>query len=307
MAGAAGFLGSHLCDALLDRGDEVVALDNLSPARSRTWSPPRVGPASRSRSATSRCSVPVDGEVDLVMNLASPASPPAYLERPLETLAVGSEGTRRLLELAGEHSARFVQASTSEVYGDPAVHPQPESYWGNVNPIGPRSVYDESKRFGEALDDGPPASPWRQRRDRAHLQHLRPAPLARRRSRRVELRRAGAPWRAAHRLRRRRPDAELLLRRRPRGRVARARRRDRDRTGQPRQPDGAHHAGAGEPSARRDGLVLGRSCTATFPPTTPPGVVPTSRSRRACSAGRPSSASTRGSPRRSSTSASAAA
>ncbi len=151
MAGAAGFLGSHLCDALLDRGDEVVALDNLS-----TGSLANLAAAEgRAGFSFKECdvadSVPVDGEVDLVMNLASPASPPAYLERPLETLAVGSEGTRRLLELAGEHDARFVQASTSEVYGDPAVHPQPESYWGNVNPIGPRSVYDESKRFGEAL------------------------------------------------------------------------------------------------------------------------------------------------------------
>jgi len=151
VAGAAGFLGSHLCDALLDRGDEVVALDNLS-----TGSLANLAAAEgRAGFSFKECdvadSVPVDGEVDLVMNLASPASPPAYLERPLETLAVGSEGTRRLLELAGEHDARFVQASTSEVYGDPAVHPQPESYWGNVNPIGPRSVYDESKRFGEAL------------------------------------------------------------------------------------------------------------------------------------------------------------
>jgi dTDP-glucose 4,6-dehydratase len=93
----------------------------------------------------------VDGAVDAVMNLASPASPPTYLSLPLETLAAGAEGTRRLLELAERSSARFVQASSSEVYGDPAVHPQREDYWGNVNPVGPRSVYDESKRFGEAL------------------------------------------------------------------------------------------------------------------------------------------------------------
>ena len=95
--------------------------------------------------------VDVDGAVDAVMNLASPASPPAYLAMPLETLAVGAEGTRRLLELAEQRAARFVQASTCEVYGDPTVHPQREDYWGNVNPIGPRSVYDESKRFAEAL------------------------------------------------------------------------------------------------------------------------------------------------------------
>jgi dTDP-glucose 4,6-dehydratase len=95
--------------------------------------------------------IPDVGAVDAVLHLASPASPPVYLAMPLETLAVGSEGTRRLLELAEAHSARFVLASTSEVYGDPLEHPQREEYWGNVNPIGPRSVYDESKRFAEAL------------------------------------------------------------------------------------------------------------------------------------------------------------
>ena len=95
--------------------------------------------------------LPVDGPVTAVCNLASPASPPDYLARPLETLAVGSEGTRRGLELAARHGARFLLASTSEVYGDPSVHPQAETYWGNVNPVGPRSVYDEAKRFAEAL------------------------------------------------------------------------------------------------------------------------------------------------------------
>ena len=96
-------------------------------------------------------SIPVDGPVTGVFNLASPASPPDYLALPLETLAVGSEGTRHGLELAHRHGARFLMASTSEVYGDPDVHPQPEEYWGNVNPMGPRSVYDEAKRFSEAL------------------------------------------------------------------------------------------------------------------------------------------------------------
>ena len=151
VAGGAGFLGSHLCDALLARGDEVIALDNLS-----TGSMGNLDAAlthcdfSVRECDVSRC-VDVDGAVDAVMNLASPASPPAYLAMPLETLAVGSEGTRRLLDLAARHGARFVHASTSEVYGDPEVHPQREDYWGNVNPVGPRSVYDESKRFAEAL------------------------------------------------------------------------------------------------------------------------------------------------------------
>jgi dTDP-glucose 4,6-dehydratase len=151
VAGGAGFLGSHVCDALLARGDEVVVLDNLS-----TGSAGNLDVARSHRAFAflecdvSRCAE-VDGPVDAVMNLASPASPPAYLAMPLETLAVGSEGTRRLLELASRHAARFVHASTSEVYGDPAEHPQREDYWGNVDPIGPRSVYDESKRFAESL------------------------------------------------------------------------------------------------------------------------------------------------------------
>lgn len=151
VAGGAGFLGSHLCERLVARGDEVVCLDDLS-----TGSVQNVahleGEAGFSLVVTdvSR-NVPVDARVDAVCNLASPASPPAYLARPLETLAVGSEGTRRLLDLAERSGARFVLASTSEVYGDPDVHPQPESYRGNVDPVGPRSVYDEAKRFAEAL------------------------------------------------------------------------------------------------------------------------------------------------------------
>jgi dTDP-glucose 4,6-dehydratase len=151
VAGGAGFVGSHLCDALLARGDEVVALDNLSTGSLDNVTAAQASTAFAFLDCDVSASVDVDGAVDAVMNLASPASPPTYLSMPLETLAVGAEGTRRLLELAAHHSARFVQASSSEVYGDPTVHPQPEDYWGNVNPIGPRSVYDESKRFGEAL------------------------------------------------------------------------------------------------------------------------------------------------------------
>lgn len=150
VAGGAGFLGSHLCDALAARGDDVVILDNLS-----SGSLDNIQHLIDAGHTFINCDVahdvPVDGEVHGVFNFASPASPPHYLRLPLETLAVGSEGTRRLLELAHRNDARFLQASTSEVYGDPLVHPQPESYWGNVNPVGPRSVYDEAKRFGETL------------------------------------------------------------------------------------------------------------------------------------------------------------
>jgi dTDP-glucose 4,6-dehydratase len=151
VAGGAGFLGSHLCDRLVGRGDEVVCVDDLS-----TGSGDNVahlldhGRFSLVVADVSR-SVPVEGPIQALCHLASPASPPAYLRRPLETLAVGSEGTRRLLELAGAYGARFLLASTSEIYGDPAVHPQVESYRGNVDPVGPRSVYDEAKRFAEAL------------------------------------------------------------------------------------------------------------------------------------------------------------
>ena len=150
VAGGAGFLGSHLCEHLVSRGDEVVCLDDLSTGTTDNLAAVLERPGfSLARCDVSR-SVPVDGAVDVVFHLASPASPPAYLARPLETLAAGSEGTRRLLELAGRCGARFVLASTSEGYGDPDVHPQPECYRGNVDPVGPRSVYDEAKRFAEA-------------------------------------------------------------------------------------------------------------------------------------------------------------
>jgi nucleoside-diphosphate-sugar epimerase len=151
VAGGAGFLGSHLCRALLDRGDEVVAVDNLSTGTSRNIAP-LLGLARFSFVAADIVAgLEIDGPVEAVMNLASPASPVDFAVMPIEILDAGSAGTKHLLELAMAKSARFFQASTSEVYGDPTVHPQPESYWGHVNPIGPRSVYDEAKRFGEAL------------------------------------------------------------------------------------------------------------------------------------------------------------
>lgn len=149
--GGGGFLGSHLCDALLARGDTVVCVDDFSTGRRANVAHLRDDPAFTVIEADIAVSIPVEGELSGVLNLASPASPPDYLARPLETLAVGSEGTRRGLELAGTKGARFLLASTSEVYGDPEVHPQSEGYWGHVNPVGPRSVYDEAKRFAEAL------------------------------------------------------------------------------------------------------------------------------------------------------------
>jgi len=151
VTGGAGFLGSHVCDALVDRGDDVVCVDNLCTGRKDNIAH-LVGRANFTfvgRDVTT--GVDVDGPVDLVMHLASPASPPEYLRLGIETLEVGSLGTIQTIRLALAKGARYFLASTSEVYGDPLVHPQPETYWGNVNPVGPRSVYDEAKRFAEAV------------------------------------------------------------------------------------------------------------------------------------------------------------
>jgi dTDP-glucose 4,6-dehydratase len=153
VAGGAGFLGSHMCDFLIGRGDSVICLDDLS-----TGSRDNVAHLLDNdqfslivTDVSEKVELGTGEPIDAVCNLASPASPPAYLRRPLATLAVGSEGTRRLLEVAQEHGARFLMASTSEIYGDPEVHPQVESYRGNVDSTGPRSVYDEAKRFSESL------------------------------------------------------------------------------------------------------------------------------------------------------------
>jgi len=151
VTGGAGFLGSHLVTHLLDRGDDVVAVDNLCTGRRVNLDGVAGRPGFEFVEQDVSLALPVDGPVDAVLHFASPASPPAYLALPIETLLVGSDGTRHALDLARAHGARFLLASTSEVYGDPLVHPQTEDYWGHVNPNGPRSVYDEAKRFGEAI------------------------------------------------------------------------------------------------------------------------------------------------------------
>jgi dTDP-glucose 4,6-dehydratase len=150
--GGAGFLGSHLCERLLDDGAaEVISVDNLVTGNARNHAEllPRKGFVALQHDIT--LPIPVQGKVDFVFNLASPASPIDYLQLPIETLRVGALGTEHGLKLAETSQATFLQASTSEIYGDPLVHPQREDYWGNVNPIGPRSVYDEAKRYGEAI------------------------------------------------------------------------------------------------------------------------------------------------------------
>ena len=151
LSGVAGFIGSHFCDRLLDEGHTVVGLDNFLTG-TRQNIEHLAGDARfgfLEQDITREFSI--DGPVDCVVNMASPASPKDYLEHPIETLAVGSLGTQRMLELAREKKARFLLTSTSECYGDPLVHPQVETYWGNVNPVGPRSCYDESKRYAEAV------------------------------------------------------------------------------------------------------------------------------------------------------------
>ncbi len=151
ITGGAGFLGSHLCDLFLARGHEVVCMDNFI-----TGSPDNIAHLmGRSDFSFIQYDVTnyihVQGSVDYVLHFASPASPIDYLEKPIQTLKVGSLGTHKTLGLAKNKGARYLIASTSEVYGDPLVHPQKEDYWGNVNPVGPRGVYDEAKRFAEAM------------------------------------------------------------------------------------------------------------------------------------------------------------
>ncbi len=151
VTGGAGFLGCHLCRELVARGWEVVALDNLLTGRADNVEDLLEGGAFTLVRTDVTHYIHVPGSVDAVLHFASPASPRDYLEYPIKTLKVGSLGTLHALGLALEKGARFLLASTSEVYGDPQVHPQPETYWGHVNPIGPRGVYDEAKRFSEAL------------------------------------------------------------------------------------------------------------------------------------------------------------
>ncbi|MEZ7945200.1 MAG: SDR family oxidoreductase [Flavobacteriaceae bacterium] len=151
ITGAAGFLGSHLCDRYIAEGYEVVAMDNLITGNIKNIE--HLFPLKQFEFYNHDISkfVHVSGKLDYILHFASPASPIDYLKIPIQTLKVGSLGTHNLLGLAREKKARILVASTSEIYGDPTVHPQPEEYWGNVNPIGPRSVYDEAKRFQEAI------------------------------------------------------------------------------------------------------------------------------------------------------------
>src|SRR6201987_4221225 len=151
ITGGAGFIGSHLCERFLAEGDDVICMDNLITGNADNIAHlfPNKSFSFIHQDVTQY--IYVKGPIDAILHFASPASPVDYLELPIQTLKVGSLGTHKALGLAREKGARFLLASTSEVYGDPLVHPQAEDYWGNVNPVGPRGVYDEAKRFAEAL------------------------------------------------------------------------------------------------------------------------------------------------------------
>ena len=151
MSGAAGFIGSHFCDRLIAEGHSVLGLDNMITGSQRNIEHLNGNPLFEFRQWDVCRPIEVEGPVDGVLHLASLASPKDYFEHPIETLDVGSAGTRNMLEIARQYGARFMVTSTSECYGDPLVHPQVETYWGNVNPVGVRSCYDESKRYAEAL------------------------------------------------------------------------------------------------------------------------------------------------------------
>ena len=193
MLGGAGFLGSHLCERLLlDGADRVIAIDNLVTGNLKNLENLKRDARFDFVEHDVTQPIQVEGPVDCVFNLASPASPKDYEVLWLETLRVGSLGTQHALELAERKKAVMLQASTSEIYGDPLVHPQVESYFGNVDSTGPRAVYDEAKRYGEAI-----VQAFRRKRGvstrRAHLQHLRPAHAAQRWPGRARAGGAGAP------------------------------------------------------------------------------------------------------------------
>ena len=151
LTGAAGFIGSHLADRLLAKDHEVIGVDSMITGRPENLVHLEGHPRFRFIEHDVTKPLEIEGRLDWVMHFASPASPPKYLAEPIKTLRVNAEGTFHLLELARAKGASFFLASTSEVYGDPLVHPQPETYWGNVNPVGPRAVYDEGKRYAEAM------------------------------------------------------------------------------------------------------------------------------------------------------------
>jgi dTDP-glucose 4,6-dehydratase len=208
VTGGAGFLGSHLCDLLLARGHKVIAIDNFVTGSVDNIA--HLGGNTRFKFIQQDVTEFIFLD-DYVWHFASPASPVDYLELPIQTLKVGSLGTHKALGLAKKRGRGFLLASTSEIYGDPLVHPQREDYWGNVNTIGPRGCYDESKTVCRGAGHGLPPATWHGHQDRAHLQHLRAAHEVARRAGGAGLYRAGAGRQAADGFWQGRPDAQFLL------------------------------------------------------------------------------------------------
>ena len=274
VTGGAGFLGSHLCDELLARGNRVICVDNLETGSLANIE--HIRDPERFVHLNVDIIEPyfVEEPIDFVYHLASPASPIDYLRLPLHTLKVGSYGTHHTLGLAKAKRARFLLASTSEVYGDPLEHPQPESYWGHVNPIGPRGVYDEAKRYAEALTM---AYHRQQGVDTAIVRifntygsRMRPHDGARD----PDVPAPGARQPSDHGVRRRQPDALVLLRERPDPGDHRARRVRLPRPGEHRQPRRVHAAGTGRDGQGADRLDARRSSTRRCPRTTPSSASP---------------------------------
>ena len=288
VTGGAGFLGSHLCEYLLERGDRVICIDNLDTGSLENIE--HIGqPEFKFINQDLTEFVSVEEPVDFVYHLASPASPIDYSRLPLHTLKVGSYGTHHMLGLAKLKRARFLLTSTSEVYGDPEVHPQPETYWGHVNPIGPRGVYDEAKRYAEALTMayhrqqgvdtriarifntyGPRMRPHDGRAIPTFLrQALQDKPLT--------VFGDGSQTRSFCYV-------DDLMRGPVRADVLRV-----PRAGEPRQPGRDVAAGAGRDGDRGHRLALGDRVRGAARRTTPRCASPTSRSRARCSAGSPRS------------------
>ncbi len=211
ITGGAGFIGSHLCESFLNQGHEVLCMDNYSTGAKNNIDRFLKNPRFRFIDHNVSRYIEIPEPLQYILHFASPASPVDYLELPIPTLKVGALGTHNTLGLAKAKDAVYLLASTSEVYGDPLVRPQSEEYWGNVNPIGPRGVYDEAKRFAEAITMAYHRYHGLEHAHRAHLQHLRAAHAHGRRPGRAEFHHPGVKGRADHGLRPGRADAEFPI------------------------------------------------------------------------------------------------
>ncbi len=285
VTGGAGFLGSHLCDALLAQGHSVVCADNLLTGSLQNIAHLRNEPRFEFREQD--VCLPFDFGASRLTSTISPRppAPSTTWSTPSRRCRSARIGTMNCLELAKKYGAKFFLASTSECYGDPLEHPQKETYWGHVNPIGPRSVYDEAKRFAEATTMAYHRLPQGGHAHRAHLQHLRTAPAAQRRPRDFELHEAGVARRGPDGVRQRLADPQLLLCQRRSRRHSRAGEFERARAHEHRQSRRVHDSGVRAGSAGSHRHRKARSATKHFRRTIPSSVNPTSAKPSACLAG----------------------